>query len=183
MIISFMGLPGSGKSTVAKLLAEKLNWPRYYIGGLRRQKAKDRGMTLAEYNKLGETDPQTDLEVDNYQTELGKTEDNFIIEGRTSWYFIPHSFKIYLDVNKKIGAQRIYNDLEKSKHRNEDVNLKTADDVLKSIKEREKSDAFRYKKYFGINVHDKKNYDLIIDTSNMAPDEIVKKIINFLAAS
>jgi cytidylate kinase len=133
-------------------------------------------LTLAEYNKLGETDPQTDLEVDNYQAELGKTEDNFIIEGRTSWHFIPHSFKIYLDADKKIGAQRVFDELKKSDHRNEDNNLKTVEDVIKSHIEREKSDAFRYKKYFNINVHNKNNYDLVIDTTNLTPGEIVDKI-------
>ena len=40
MIISISGFPGSGKSTIAKLLAEKLKWPRYYMGGLRREAAK-----------------------------------------------------------------------------------------------------------------------------------------------
>jgi CMP/dCMP kinase len=108
MIISFSGAEGAGKSTIAKMLAEKLNWPRYYMGGLRRQKAKERGLTLAQYNELGEKDPATDREVDEYQKELGEKEDNFIIEGRTSWYFIPHSIKIYLDVNDEEGAKRVY---------------------------------------------------------------------------
>lgn len=108
MIISFSGVPGAGKSTIAKMLAQKLGWPRYYMGGLRRQKAKERGMTLEEYNKLGETDPSTDLEVDRYQEKLGKEKDDFIIEGRTSWYFIPHSLKIYLDVDLNKGSERIY---------------------------------------------------------------------------
>ena len=99
MIISLSGAPGSGKSTVAQMLADKLSWPRYYMGGLRREAAKKRGLSLAEYNKLGETDIKTDKEVDEYQRELGEKEDNFVIEGRTSWYFIPHSLKIYLDVS------------------------------------------------------------------------------------
>ncbi|NUM42573.1 MAG: AAA family ATPase, partial [Leptospiraceae bacterium] len=100
MIISISGAHGSGKSTVAQMLAKKLFWPRYYIGGLRREAAKKRGLTLAEYNALGETDPTTDTEVDEYQRQLGLSSDNFIIEGRTSWYFIPHSFKVYLDVSE-----------------------------------------------------------------------------------
>jgi cytidylate kinase len=44
------------------------------------RKAKQRGLTLAEYNQLGETDPETDKEVDQYQRELGEKKDNFIIE-------------------------------------------------------------------------------------------------------
>ena len=178
MIISFNGDAGAGKSTIAQKLAEKLGWPRYYIGGIRRQKAKERGMTLAEYNKLGETDPSTDLEVDEYQKELGKKEDNFVIEGRTSWYFIPHSLKIYLEVDEKEGAQRIFDQLSKQKdnNRNEGNDLDSVEKVLKSNKRRLKSDNKRYKKYFNINVHDKKHYDIIIDTTNLSEKEVLKEV-------
>jgi cytidylate kinase len=131
MIISISGAEGSGKSTIAKMLAEKLGWPRYYIGGIRREKAKERGLTLEEYNKLGETDPSTDLEVDEYQKKLGETQDNFIIEGRTSWHFIPHSFKIFLDVSFEEGARRIWGNLQKDSSRNEGNNLKSYEDVFK----------------------------------------------------
>ncbi|NCN22449.1 AAA family ATPase, partial [Candidatus Falkowbacteria bacterium] len=64
MIITFSGAAGSGKSTIAQKLADNLKWPRYYMGGLRREAAKKRGLTLAEYNELGEKDPKTDMEVD-----------------------------------------------------------------------------------------------------------------------
>ena len=181
MIISFSGEPGSGKSTIAKMLAEKLDWPRYYMGGLRRKKAAERGMTLAQYNKLGESDPTTDTEVDEYQKKLGETNDNFIIEGRTSWHFIPHSYKIYLDVDKKEGAKRVLKQLRKNKNRNEDLGLKTIDDMVKSIQARKKSDNLRYKKYFNINAYDKKNYNLVIDTTNMKINEVFEKIYAIIA--
>ena len=171
MIISIGGPAGSGKSSVAQKLADKLGWSRYYIGGIRRQKAKSLGLTLAEYNKLGETDPTTDLVVDEYQKKLGQTQDNFIIEGRTSWHFIPHSFKIYLDVDEKVGAKRILK---------EDLNLRTITDVLRSHRQRKKSDTKRYKKYFNIDVYDHNNYDLIIDTSKLSIDETVNKLYKII---
>lgn len=180
MIISFCGPAGSGKSTMAKMLAEKLGWPRYYIGGLRRQKAQERGLTLAEYNKLGETDPQTDTEVDEYQKELGEKEDNFIIEGRTSWYFIPHSLKIYIDVDENIGAERVFASLQEENERNEDRELKTVQDVLLSHRKRKESDAIRYKKYYNIDVYNKENYDFIIDTSKQSKEESFKQLYNFI---
>ena len=171
MIISFSGPAGSGKSTIAKMLSEKLGWPRYYIGGIRREKAKERGMTLAEYNKLGETDPSTDIEVDEYQKKLGRTKDNFIIEGRTSWYFIPHAIKIYLDVSPEVSARRIFDDLKKNENRNDGNDLKTIEDVKKNIMERQNSDNKRYKKYYGIDVYDRDNYDFVLDCSNLSIQE------------
>lgn len=154
MIISLSGAHGSGKSTIAQMLAEKLGWSRYYMGGLRREAAKRRGLTLAEYNALGEKDPTTDFEVDEYQKDLGLKEDNFIIEGRTSWYFIPHSFKVYLDVQEEEGHRRIFGHLQQKNDRNEDKNLASQEDVKKSLKTRLASDRKRYKQYYGIDVND-----------------------------
>jgi CMP/dCMP kinase len=180
MIISFSGDHGSGKSTIAKMLAEKLDWPRYYIGGIRRQIAKERGLTLAEYNKLGESDPTTDSEVDEYQKRLGKTLNNFIIEGRTSWYFIPHSIKIFLAVDEKEAAKRIFTDLKKSNERNEDNAIKTERDVLHSSRKRLESDNLRYQKYYNIDVYDQKNYDFVIDTTYLTIEEVFGRVLTFV---
>jgi len=183
MIISISGAAGSGKSTVAKKLAEKLNWPRYYMGKLRREMAKRKGLTLAEYNKLGEKDPATDLEVDEYQKKLGQTKDNFIIEGRTSWYFIPHSLKIYLGVEEKIGAKRVFEELRGKHSRNEDKNLETVAAVLKSQQARRKSDKKRYAKYYQIDAYDKKNYDFILDTTGLNKSQVFSKIYDFVKSN
>ena len=180
MIISIGGYMGSGKSTIAKMLAEKLGWPRYYIGGLRREKARARGLTLAEYNQLGETDPATDFEVDEYQKKLGETEDNFIIEGRTSWHFIPQSLKIYLEVDKKISAKRIFNDLQKFADRNEARKFDSEETVLNNILEREKSDRTRYQKYYQFDVYDPSHYDFVLNTTNLTAKEVFNKIWEFL---
>jgi len=174
------GAAGSGKSTAAQKLAKKLNWPRYYIGKIRREMAKKQGLTLAEYNRLGEKDPITDSKVDKYQKKLGKTKDNFIIEGRTSWYFIPHSLKIYLSVDKQEGAKRIFKELKKENSRNEDKNLKTVANVLKSQHEREKSDKKRYRKYYQIDVYDKKNYDFVLDTTNLNKKQVFTELYDFV---
>lgn len=180
MIISLSGAGGSGKSTIAKKLSNYLNWPRYYMGGLRREAAAKKGMTLAEYNTLGETDPSTDQEVDKYQKLLGESQDNFIIEGRTSWYFIPHSLKIYLNVSDEEGAKRVFNHLQEKNSRNEDIELSSVEEVRASINRRLKSDILRYQKYYGINVHDLKNYDYCLDTSNLSPEESFEQVLDFI---
>src|SRR3989338_2786657 len=100
MIISLSGSAGSGKSTVAEKLAKKLKFPRYYAGGIRRAEAKKRGLTLAEFNTWSETHQEGDTIVDDFWQKLAKEKPgaNVIAEGRTAFYFIPHSLKIYLHV-------------------------------------------------------------------------------------
>ena len=46
--------------------------------------------------------------------------------------------------------------------------------------EREKSEAKRYREYYGIDIDDESIYDLVIDTSDKSPDEIVNIILSSL---
>ncbi|MFP4112385.1 MAG: cytidylate kinase family protein [Candidatus Woesearchaeota archaeon] len=176
MIISISGMPGAGKSTLAENISKKLGMKRYYIGALRRSMAKERGMTLDEFNTLGETDPSTDKEVDEYQEKLGKEEDNFVIEGRTSFFFIPHSIKIFLDVDLKEAARRIYRcSLDEKDQRNEKVYL-SEDDVYKNLLKRIESDRKRYRNYYNIeNCYDGNNFDFVIDTTLLTPEQVFEK--------
>ncbi|MDD4995240.1 MAG: AAA family ATPase [Patescibacteria group bacterium] len=180
MIISLSGALGSGKSTIAKMLSEKLGWPRYYVGEMRRQAATKRGMTLEEYNRLGETDPATDTEVDEWQKQLGKTQDNFIIEGRTSWYFIPHSVKIYVDVDPRVGAKRIFDQTQKKERTKESKNFSNVDEVMAANLERMASDRRRYEKYYSINAFDKSHFDLIVDTTNETKEASFERVWSFI---
>ena len=182
MIITITGDPGSGKSTIGKKLESDLGYKRYYMGQIRRDAAKAKGMTLEEYNVYGETHPETDVEVDDYQKNLGETEDNFIIEGRTSWFLIPQSIKIYVKVDPLEGARRIFSDLSTNTARNEGSNLHSVEDVLTSNIKRAQSDDVRYKKYYNKDCFDLANYDLVIDTTHLTPAEAYKKVYQYIAA-
>ncbi|MFO7711569.1 MAG: cytidylate kinase family protein [Candidatus Woesearchaeota archaeon] len=176
MIISISGTPGSGKSTVGKALAKRLDLKRYYIGGILREQAKRRGMTIQELLKKGETDPSIDKDIDEYQRSLGETENNFLIEGRTSFIMIPHSIKIYLKVDAHTAAERIYNDTQE---RNEGES-RDIEDVADKIRERMESDKKRYLQYYGTDAFDENNYDIVIDTTSLSPEEVIEEIIRRL---
>ena len=176
MIISIGGDLGSGKSTLAKKIAEVLGWNRYYMGQLHRDMAARNGMTLAEHNKLAESDPKIDLEVDQYQKKLGETEDNFIIEGRTSWYFIPHSLKFYIKVDENVGAERVL----LAKREGEDKEMDTVEKVLSSLQARKINERKRYLDFFGIDVYDRKNYDFVINTDNLTPEQVFNEVYTII---
>lgn len=182
MIITINGKPGSGKSTVAKKLAETFAFKHYYIGGMRRQAARERGLTLAEFNKLGETDESTDKEFDEYIAKVGREQDDFVVEGRTAWHFIPQSLKIFINVSEAEGARRIWGALrDKSQaDRNEDKDLKSYEDVLASTCARIQSDTLRYKKYYNLEIFDKRNYDLWLEATDLDPDEEFQAVLKFV---
>lgn len=180
MIISFNGDEGSGKSTIAQKVADDLDYPRHYMGQIFRDMAKKRGLTLVEYLKLGETDPQVDKEVDDYLLKLAEEKKDFVIESRTAWHLIPTSLKIYLKVDEEEGAKRIFKELQKNNSRNEDVKVDSVERVLASNHRRKETDDLRYKKYYGIDIRDPKNYDFVLDTTNLSKDEVFEKVLDFV---
>ena len=96
MIIAISGSPGSGKSTVGKLLASRLNFTHYSSGDLMRDMAEEQKVTLLELSKQAETDPTIDQEIDDRQIQLGINENDFVIDARLGYHFIKKSKKIYL---------------------------------------------------------------------------------------
>lgn len=175
MIITISGKAGSGKSTVAKLLAKKLGRKHYSIGDLMREMANEKGTSLIELNKLAEKDKKIDFELDNRLKELGKTKDNFIVDGRLTAFFIPHAeARVFLDAKDYVRAKRIMLD------KRNDEKGKSVKAMLASIKKREESERKRYQKYYGVNYLDKNLYNLLIDTTNMTPQGIVSGIIKFV---
>lgn len=176
MIVSISGKPGAGKSTVAKVLAERLGLKNHYMGGVIRQMAKEKGFTLQEfYAKSTEVDKL----IDDHLTKLGKEHDNFIVESRTAFHFIPHSIKIYLDVDIEEGARRIMEESQKENERNE-KKYKSMEEAKEWVEKRLQTEKQRYKELYDIDAHDKKNYDYIIDTTDMNVEEVQEKLLNFI---
>jgi predicted cytidylate kinase len=170
--ITISGLPGTGKSTVAQLLQQHLGLRYVYSGEIFRKLAEKHNMSLEEFGRYCESHPEIDQELDDYQLNVLQ-QGNVIVEGRVSGWLafqkdIP-AVKILLTADIAIRATRIVKresgDLQKRKQ-----------EILK----REKSEATRYKNYYGIDVSDTSIYDLIIDTGDKTPAEILHLILDYL---
>lgn len=171
MRIVIGGRAGSGKSTIAKLVAEKLNLKHYSMGDIQRQTAKELGISLLELSKREEKNPEIDKELDNKQKELGEKDDNFVIDGRLSAFFIPNSTKIFLDADEKTRAERILKD-NRETEKTSDINK-----TIEEMNEREESENKRYEEYYNIDCYDKSKYDFVIDTTNLTIEQVTDKVI------
>ncbi len=177
MIITISGIPGAGKSTVAKILSKRLGMKRYYGGGVRREMGRKKGITIDQLNEIGEKEDWTDKDVDKIIKELGEKEDNIVIESRTGFFLLPNSLKVFLDVDLHVGARRIYEDVKSNTERNE-PRYKTFLDAENAVRKRMEGDLRRYKKYYDKDIHDKSQYDIVIDTTRMTPEEVAEKIVS-----
>ncbi len=172
MKITITGMPGAGKSTVGKILAEKLKLSFTSIGQMRRAIAKTRSVAIEDYNRLSE---DTDTPVDNYQKDFGKNNDNIIVEGRTSFHFIPDSIKIFLDVDLKVAAERIFNDPRKTEKK-----YASPDELKNAIKERLEQDRNRLRERYNIDILEKGNFDIVVDTTSLTIEQVVEEILKRL---
>ena len=175
MRITISGKAGSGKSTVAKMLSERLKLRHYSIGDLMRAMAKEKKMSLLEFNKIAEKNKSIDFELDSKLKELGKAKDNFVVDGRLTAFFIPNAeARVFLDANDKVRAERILKD------KRQQEKSKSLKEAIGSIKTREESEKKRYKKYYGVSYLDRKLYNFVVDTTKLTPNQVVDKIMKFV---
>lgn len=172
MIITLSGYPGAGKSTVGKAVAKKLGWKYHSTGDLMSAMAEERGMAFQELTRLAEKDKSIDKELDGRQKKLGREQDNLIVDGRLSFFFIPTSFKVFLTVDSAVGAERVF----KARRQDEKENT-TLQATKDNIKKRIASEKKRYKKYYGIDCYDETHYDLVVDTTGKTAASVIDEIV------
>ena len=173
--ITVGGLPGTGTSTLCKLLAERTKIPYIYAGALFREEARRRGMSLAEFGALCQKDPTIDQALDDRQIGLLKRGD-IILEGRLSgWLANRH----------KVDALTVWITCENKERIRRLVQRDggTSDEQLKMTEAREASEADRYRRYYGADLNDMSKYDLVLDSTATAPERLLEKVLAALAAT
>lgn len=180
-IITIAGGLGSGKSTTASIVAEKLNYPHYSGGDFMRDMATKRAVSLEELGALAKTDSEIDKEIDAIQKKFMDENESFVIDSRLGWYFAPKSFKVFLSLDADTAAERVLADLQNhASHRSNELSQipQTVAEVKAKQMQRVLSEKDRYNKYYGIEDHyDPKNFDLIVDTKENNPNQVAELII------
>lgn len=175
-IITIAGRPGSGKSSAAKAVTAELGYQHFSSGDLFRALGKDRGADVFQANLSAENDAEIDHLVDARIQHIGNTEDRVVIDSRTAWHWIPDSFKVFLDLDLQIAADRILSSMDDARLASEHVRRDPVEyaDILK---QRLESESRRYKALYDIDPYVMSNYDLVIDTDKNNLEQVVELIV------
>ena len=164
--ISLAGDLGSGKSTVASILTERLGAEYYSTGSIMRRLAAEQGMTIEEFNRSIEGKPETDRLIDDGLAALSDDPRALIIDSRMAWHFVRGTFRVYLSTDPDISAARIFC------ARRSEERFDSVEQARLSIAARKASERSRYKAFYGVDNKDMMNYDLVLDTSYITPEQV-----------
>lgn len=172
MIITITGKPCTGKSTMAEIFIKKYGFDRIYAGAIFKRHARELGIDitdLAKSKKVYDIDHRVDKELEQiYHTRLNE---NLLIESRTSWSFMPKAFNVFIDIPDKVMAERLFKSDRPVNERGKDLN-----EALQKVTERYNADVERYKLLYNIDCGNLNNYTLVIDNSNLTPEQTADKI-------
>ena len=171
MRITISGPPGSGKTTACSKLSEVLGLEAVVFGKIFRELAAEKNLTLGELGAIAENDPSIDEMIDSRILEIARAHPDIILESRLSAYMLTRhgipAFRILLEASPEIRMARV------GVREGETLEEATAKTI-----ERQNSEAKRYMKYYGIDIQDRSVYDLVLNTDDMTPDEVLEKILD-----
>ena len=173
--ISLAGDLGSGKSTVSKILIDRLGATYYCTGAIVRSIADEMGMTVVELNKYMETHPEIDTRIDDGIRALSSDPRTLVIDSRMAWHFTEGTFKVYLSTDIETSALRIMSANRPGEH------AASLEDTVRDTRARRASEQTRYSERYGVDIKDLTNYSLVVDTTYATPERIAEVILEGFA--
>lgn len=174
IVICVCGLPGCGKSTASKRLAEKYGLKYVSGGDALKSLAEELGYASGRkgwwetddgmrFLKERTKNSEFDRRVDEKLVELAN-EGDVVIDSWTMPWLLSDGFKVWLDASPERRAERIAE--------RDGIGIKDAMERLKMREEKTKS---IYKKLYGFDLgEDFEPFQLIIDTNDLSTKEVFR---------
>ncbi len=175
--ITLTGDLGSGKSAVSKILCERTGFEYISTGKVQRQLAQELGLDTLEMNRRADTDPSIDERIDSIFVSLGQDPKGYVIDSRMAWFFLPDSFKVFLQTDVHVAVHRILNDPTRNSEQ-----YASPEEAAQKILARKASENARFLAKYGADCSNLDNFDLVIDTAKRLPEAVADLIFEGLKA-
>lgn len=175
MHITLTGNLGSGKSTLGKILETQYGYEIFSTGKVIRQIAEEHGVSVLEMNKMMEKDHKYDHMIDDTTARISKEQKDkkLLFDSRLAWNFVEDSFKVFLSVSLSVAAARVMADAS----RGTVETYASLEECKESLKERAATEDRRYKELYGIEYFNYANYNLVLDSSDCAPEVLAEILV------
>lgn len=169
--ITLSGEVASGKSSVGKLLANKLGYDFLSIGEMTREIAETRGMTIVEFQAECKKNPKLNEEIDQLFLTKCQTKVGVIIDYRLGFHFVKDAYHVFLNISEEKAIER----LRKNKRINE---------THATVRERNNLFKDQFTQTYDLDYTCSSHYNSIVDVNYIEdPFEVVLSIINSLKAA
>ncbi|MCJ7763362.1 cytidylate kinase family protein [Candidatus Bathyarchaeota archaeon] len=179
-VICISGMAGTGKSTLAKKLAQKYSLKYYSGGDALKALATEEGCNSSNngwwerleglaFLRKRERDPQFDKAVDDKLLEYAQ-QGNVLLDSWTMPWLLKKGFKIWLLASIEKRAERV---AQRDKI--------TVEDALRILKEKEARTKAIYQKLYGFTLgEDFAPFTLVLDTDNLDAEEVFQILCKVL---
>jgi len=158
MIIAISGLVGSGKDSVAKMVAEKL--AIRHLDFTFKDAARKLGIPLMEYHEYAKKNVSIDKEFDDMVIAETKKEDCVTSTWLGPWLVKDADLRIWLDASPDARARRISG-----------RDGMTLAEAMDHVRKRDAHNRARYKRLYNVDIfEDRSVFDLIINTETFMPE-------------
>lgn len=168
--IAISGDIGTGKSTLARLLSEKLNWKYVSAGNYFRDWYKSKGMDVSKVYGIPEEEDRK-MEAD-FKKEMAEKE-GVVFESRLAGWLAqdyPETLKVLCTVEDSEAYKRVAKRDSVSEEEAEKLSKQRARDLVD-----------KFNNLYGVSDFlDPKYFDLVIDTTNLKPEEVLEKVLSKL---
>jgi cytidylate kinase len=179
-IITIAGDIGSGKSSTAKGVASALGYEHFSSGDLFRKIAAERGLSVEAMNLSLEERNDVDYGVDELLRSMA-SKDKLVIDSRLAYHWMPESFKVFLSIDPRSSAERIYAHIQKQGRVSQEGS--SAEEIRKNTEVRMASETRRYAAlYGGINIYDVSQFDIVVDTTHNDLAMVIKIVLDAYVA-
>ncbi len=169
MLITISGLPGSGTTTVSRLVAAALHLDRVPGGEVFRQLAAESGMSLAEFGLHAQAHPEIDRELDA-RLEARAREGSCVIESRLAGWLATNAgllaVRTWIECDEVVRAERVAA-----------RDGASVDQAREDNAERATLEHARYVQAYGIDLDDRSPYDLLLDSTTASAADLAAQVI------
>jgi len=170
LVVTVAGPHGSGRSTQARLIAERYGLRYVSAGALFRERAAELGLSLEEMSRKASEDRDFDVYLDTRTREEARMGGVVIDATLSGWMADGADLRLYLACPLGERVSRIA-----------EREGRGVDEVVAETRFRDDCERRRFREFYGVDVDDLSVYDLVVNTALFdagAVARILKSVID-----